>query len=156
MPQSFCVVQCHECRTFCVQQDKKVPKFRCAVCGTQQAMQRIYARSSKAKDCREVASKYNAARGEADFDADLADANAEEAQLRSEEEDEGFGGGPAGPGRWGDYAAGDEPEVSGVWCRPAHSRPAPHSPGFCGAGGGRLDSGGPRGGAQEAQGGGQG
>jgi len=64
MPQTFCAVQCFNCLTFQVQQEKKKPQFKCAVCGMQQAMQRIYAKSSKAKDCREIVMKYNAARGD--------------------------------------------------------------------------------------------
>ena len=68
MPQIFCAVQCYECKTFQVQQEKKKPQFKCAVCGTQQAMQRIYAKSSKARDCREVVMTYNAAKGEIEDD----------------------------------------------------------------------------------------
>ncbi len=122
MPQTFCVVQCHACRTFCVQMEKKVPKWKCAICGQQQAMQRVYARSSKAKDCREVVTKYNAARGEAEFEADLAGDDDDAAQLRQDEEEEHFGGAIAGSRRWGDYAAGDEePEVSRIGL-PLHPR----------------------------------
>jgi hypothetical protein len=90
MPQIFIAVQCFECRAFQVQQEKKKPQFKCAVCGTQQTTQRIYVKSSKAKDCREVVANYNAARGaiheqEYQLEDELPEYNEQEKQEYDEE-----------------------------------------------------------------------
>ncbi|KAG2486966.1 hypothetical protein HYH03_014339 [Edaphochlamys debaryana] len=52
MPQTFQCVKCVACNKFQVQQVKKVQKFSCAVCGTSQTIQHVYAIGDRAKDVR--------------------------------------------------------------------------------------------------------
>lgn len=104
MPQTFCAVQCFNCLTFQVQQEKKKPQFKCAVCGTQQTMQRIYGKSSKARDCRQVAMSYNAARGEIaeqDYQLEELPESAERENHHYEEEQR------TKTGKWKEFAANE-------------------------------------------------
>lgn len=71
MPQVFQVIRCAECQAFQVQLEKKSHKFNCMLCNTKQTLQKVYARSSKASDCREVCQKYNAARIDCEDDAPI-------------------------------------------------------------------------------------
>lgn len=57
MPQQFHAVQCCSCRTFSVQQVKKVAKFKCAVCGEKQSV-----RQANHSLTRAVAARISAAR----------------------------------------------------------------------------------------------
>ena len=63
MPE-FQVLKCFSCSTFQVQQAKKAGKFKCTMCGTNQTLQKIYAVSSDARDCRQVCMRLNEVRGE--------------------------------------------------------------------------------------------
>lgn len=49
MPQTWLVVQCYQCKTFQVDQEKKAKKWQCKLCGEKQSLQRIFARSHSAK-----------------------------------------------------------------------------------------------------------
>lgn len=98
MPQIFCVVQCFQCKCFQVQIEKKKPQFKCPTCGTQQTMQRIYAKSSKARDCREVVMNYNAARGQ------IEDELLFEEPEQAKEEEEHIYSNPSATGKWLNYA----------------------------------------------------
>jgi hypothetical protein len=69
MPQVFQVIKCVECQAFQVQLEKKSHKFSCTLCNAKQTLQKVYARSSKASDCRKVCQDYNAARIECDDEA---------------------------------------------------------------------------------------
>ncbi|EFN55964.1 hypothetical protein CHLNCDRAFT_145281 [Chlorella variabilis] len=71
MPQTFLVVQ-----------------WQCKLCGEKQSLQRVYARSHSAKDCRLVVQHYNAARGDI-----LEDEDAERAQAAAYGSAEAAGGG---------------------------------------------------------------
>lgn len=62
----FQVIKCFSCSTFQVQQAKKAGKFKCTMCGTSQTLQKIYAVSSDARDCRQVCMGLNEARGRKD------------------------------------------------------------------------------------------
>ncbi|KAF5827197.1 hypothetical protein DUNSADRAFT_1147 [Dunaliella salina] len=48
----FLVVKCTSCGKFQVKQQVKANKFSCAVCGQKQSLQRVYAISDTAKQCR--------------------------------------------------------------------------------------------------------
>lgn len=62
MKQQYVLVQCLECQLFQVHiEKKKTPaKFTCAVCRCIQTIKRIFAKSSKASDCRKLCQEYNA------------------------------------------------------------------------------------------------
>ncbi|ESO85983.1 hypothetical protein LOTGIDRAFT_69762, partial [Lottia gigantea] len=62
-PQEFHVLQCHQCKTFQVQQVKKVLKWSCKLCGEKQSVLRVYGRGSGA-DCRKHVQNLNTLRGE--------------------------------------------------------------------------------------------
>ena len=57
--RTYVVVQCCQCNTFQVQIITKTDRYRCSVCGNKQTRGRVFARSSKARDCREVVANYN-------------------------------------------------------------------------------------------------
>lgn len=127
MPQTWLVVCCHSCGKFQVDQEKKAKKWQCKVCGEKQSLQRIYARSHSAKDCRLVTQQYNSARGQIeDKDAhralQQAYAEAECGDYESGGEDEqqqrqehlGQLADAARPGRWLEYA--QEGEDDDVGC----------------------------------------
>lgn len=63
----FLVVRCFQaaCQTFQVTQEKKAGRWRCAVCGELQSVRYIYAKSSRAADCRVLAQGYNMQRRDA-------------------------------------------------------------------------------------------
>ncbi|KAL4451795.1 hypothetical protein ABPG75_007457 [Micractinium tetrahymenae] len=135
MPQTWLVVCCHACGKFQVDQEKKVKKWQCKVCGEKQSLQRIYARSHSAKDCRQVVQKYNSARGEVEaedteralqqayaeaedgYDEDAACAAGDAAGgwlgedvLQQQLDQQGQLAGTARPGRWLEYAEEGEDE----------------------------------------------
>ncbi|KAL4419514.1 hypothetical protein ABPG77_002300 [Micractinium sp. CCAP 211/92] len=136
MPQTWLVVCCHSCSKFQVDQEKKAKKWQCKVCGEKQSLQRIFARSHSAKDCRQVVQQYNSARGQiedAEADRALLQAYAEaghgydaDAGFAPESAAEGWVGeqgrqqqqqgqlaDAAHPGRWLEYAAEDEDDDGG-------------------------------------------
>lgn len=88
MPQTFLVVQCFQCKAFQSDLEKKSNKWQCKLCGEKQSLQRVYARSHSAKDCRLVVQHYNAARGDI-----LEDEDAERAQAAAYGSAEAAGGG---------------------------------------------------------------
>lgn len=57
--RTFVVLQCCQCNTFQVQSITSADKYRCSVCGYNQPRDRVFARSSKARDCRQVVANYN-------------------------------------------------------------------------------------------------
>ena len=57
--QEYIVLKCHSCSTYQVHIDKKSRSFVCSICHMKQPFSRIFARSSKASDCRTVCSNYN-------------------------------------------------------------------------------------------------
>jgi hypothetical protein len=57
--RTYIVVQCCQCNTFQVQNITKTDRYRCSVCGYNQPRDRVFARSSKARDCRQVVANYN-------------------------------------------------------------------------------------------------
>ena len=59
MKQEYVLLQCHSCRLFQVHIDKKSRSFKCSVCGAKQPYSRVFARSCKASDCRNLCSDYN-------------------------------------------------------------------------------------------------
>ncbi len=63
MKQAYILVHCVECHLFQVhiEKMKTTAKFTCTVCHCTQTIQRIFARSSKASDCRKLCQEYNAA-----------------------------------------------------------------------------------------------
>jgi hypothetical protein len=69
MPQEFLVVQCCTCKIFQVQLLKKQPKFACSCCGEKQSVQGVSHRGA-AKACRQVVVAQNAARIEAEQQAE--------------------------------------------------------------------------------------
>ncbi|KAM9377732.1 MRN complex-interacting protein [Pholidichthys leucotaenia] len=62
MVQEFQVLRCFRCRTFQVQQVKKVNKWSCKLCGEKQSLLKEFGRGSGA-DCRRHVQKLNAMRG---------------------------------------------------------------------------------------------
>ncbi|PRW57031.1 UPF0544 C5orf45-like protein [Chlorella sorokiniana] len=87
MPQTWLVVQCYQCRAFQVDQEKQAKKWACKLCGEKQSLQRVFARSHSAKDCRLVVQQYNTARGA------VEEEEAERAlQMACLQEEEGAGG----------------------------------------------------------------
>ncbi|GAX78562.1 hypothetical protein CEUSTIGMA_g6002.t1 [Chlamydomonas eustigma] len=68
MPE-FHVIRCCSCLSFQVQQVKKASKWACHTCGLKQSLQKIYAISQKAKDCRLVCQNLSMAHGELEQEA---------------------------------------------------------------------------------------
>ena len=60
----YIAVRCFQCEMFQVIQKPKSKKFKCPVCNAKQSVQKIYAISNKAKDCRGIVQKYNLQVGE--------------------------------------------------------------------------------------------
>jgi hypothetical protein len=58
---TYLVVQCYksECGMFQCQQEKKINKFSCVVCGEKQSVRKIYATSYQGKDVREIVMQLN-------------------------------------------------------------------------------------------------
>ncbi|KAJ3281800.1 Sperm associated antigen 1 [Borealophlyctis nickersoniae] len=65
---TFQILQCYEdsCKTFQVQQVKKVNKWTCKVCGAKQSLQKVFFESGAAADCRPVVQQLNYRRAELD------------------------------------------------------------------------------------------
>lgn len=57
--QEYILLQCHSCGTYQVHIDKKSRIFVCSLCHCKQPFSRIFARSTKASDCRKLCSSYN-------------------------------------------------------------------------------------------------
>lgn len=86
-------------------QMKKSKKFKCSVCGEKQSFRRIYARSDRAKDIRQIVQTLNLARGEMELQAELRRIGA----VDEEEAEVAPARVPApqpGPSRWADYLEG--------------------------------------------------
>ncbi|XP_047955787.1 uncharacterized protein LOC125201638 isoform X2 [Salvia hispanica] len=67
MPISFIAVQCFECSTMQVKQQKKSSnKWICVVCNQKQSVQKVFAQSFMAKDVRKVVQNFNMSRQIAD------------------------------------------------------------------------------------------
>ncbi|KAL9228056.1 hypothetical protein vseg_003674 [Gypsophila vaccaria] len=59
----FIAVQCHQCSTMQVKQQKKSSnKWNCAVCNEKQSVRKVYAQGYQAKDIRHVVQSFNMAR----------------------------------------------------------------------------------------------
>lgn len=110
MGQEFLAVRCFQCSKYQVQIVKKScpTKFTCSVCGVQQTLQQVVARSSKAKDCRLVVQAYNEARGghedEAVWQQDEDDEAGHEPCYQQQHHQAGWGQqAAAGATRWDDF-----------------------------------------------------
>lgn len=107
--QEFLVVRCFSCSAFQVQQQKKSLKWSCTLCHAKQSLQRVYARSNKAADCRAVVQSYNSARGAAEAEVEAAEDDWDgegEAAYYGEEagwQDE-VPGGAGRENKWGGFA----------------------------------------------------
>ena len=114
MVQTFNVLRCSECEAFQVQLEKMAKTFSCSLCGAKQSLQRIYAKSLKAKDCRELVMQYNAARGVVKAEADAtAEQGAAEGWAAQDSEEQGVAhAAPAAPAAQKWKAFEDEKEVS--------------------------------------------
>ncbi|KAL4853313.1 MRN complex-interacting protein [Chlorella vulgaris] len=104
MPQTFRVVQCHQCKAFQSDLEKKAKKWQCKLCGEKQSLQRVFARSHSNKDCRLVVQQYNEARGIAEQEAGELTVEAEEHTQQQPQQQQ-----PQGQ-RWQAYQEEEEDE----------------------------------------------
>ena len=109
MPQEFHVIRCFSCSCFQVQLSKKSTKFKCTMCGTNQTLQKVYAISSDAKDCRKVCMELNEARGEAAEAA--ATATHEDHLSYPDQQPLASTWGNASRSQWHEYVEDDEEEA---------------------------------------------
>ena len=107
MPQIFLVVKCIECSAFQATQEKKRSVFKCAICGTQQASQRIFAKGS-GKNCREVVQQYNAARAFVEEEDVLAGEEGVDAGLSQHGDDGDDFERNVAADKWRDFAENDD------------------------------------------------
>lgn len=82
--QEYVCVKCCECLAFQVQIVKKQSNFTCSVCHSKQSILRVFARSNKAKDVREVVQNYNSAYASFEKERTIQDENDETSEYYSE------------------------------------------------------------------------
>eukprot|EP00039_Didymoeca_costata_P006373 m.89622 g.89622 ORF g.89622 m.89622 type:complete len:198 (-) comp13232_c0_seq4:52-645(-) len=65
MPQIFQVLRCYACKTYQVQQRKKVNKWVCSMCGEKQSVQHVFTEGT-GKQCRSTVQSINLKKGMAE------------------------------------------------------------------------------------------